>query len=59
MISSTYFKCQKDFNKIVPEELMGEGGDTQFIELPEYTKAQMEIHTQERSKANELRKLQI
>lgn len=39
MISSTYFKCQKDFNKIVPEELIGgEKNHPQFIELPEYTK---------------------
>lgn len=39
MISSTYFKCQKDFNKIVPEELIGgEKKHPHFIELPEYTK---------------------
>lgn len=35
MISSTYFKCQKDFNKIVPEELIGgKKNYPQFIELP-------------------------
>lgn len=56
MISSTYFKCQKDFNKLISEELIGKKKDAQFIELPKYTKEQMEINTQERSKANELRK---
>lgn len=57
MISSTYFKCQKDFNKIVPEELIGGKKTIHSSQNYQNTlKAQMEIHTQERSKANELRK---